>query len=437
MCTTTPEFDMTKLRVPSEFKALLSALQLSNPDTEPLEKLTDEEWSSLLTFCDLAQLTLPLAQLRIDGTPHWVSERLATNLADSTLRFERIKATYREAADALELAGVEHIVIKGFTQAPDYVADPRLRPQSDLDIFCPPESIDAAYGALKAICYKPSDLKTSYTHADHRAPLVQPGDWEWRGNLYDPEMPLSIELHFCLWNERISRIHVPEAKLFWNRRTVREVEGLSFSCLSPVDHLAHFTLHILRNLFLQEWIIRHVRELAFFLDAHANDELFWELWKQTHSQLLRSYAAISFYYAHAWFGCRLHPAAAHEIERLPEKQQSWLRFFSGSAMETMFGQNKDFLWLQLSMLSSWKEQLRIVSRTFVPTRTIGSINSATVYNRNKRPIQRKGNPVSHYVDYLISRSAQHIRADLVTIGRSLHWRLSEEHLAAKFLPGEI
>ena len=436
MRTTTPEFDARKLRIPSEVKALLSALQLSNPDTTLLANFSDAEWTRLLAFCDLAQLTLPLAQLRIKEMPLWVGERLAKNLADNALRFERVKATYREAAHALESAGLQHVVIKGFTQAPDYVADPRLRPQSDLDIFCPPESIDAAYRACEAIGYLPSGAKISYARADHQPALVRLGNWKWRGNLYDPEMPLSIELHFCLWNESDSHIPVPGTELFWNRRTTREVDGLSFSCLSPVDHLAHFTLHILRNLFLQEWIIRHVLELAFFLHSHADDEHFWENWKETHPPLLRTYAAIAFYYAHTWFGCRLHPQAAHEIDRLPAKQRSWLRYFSGSAMETMFGKNKDFFWLQLSMLSSRKEKLRIVSRTFVPARSIGSINSAGVYTRNKRPLQPKWSPILHYVDYLISQSAEHIRADLVALGRTLRWSLSEKDESPKISPAK-
>ena len=437
MYTATPEFGTAKLRIPSEVKALLPALQLSNPDTTRLEKLTNEEWTSLLTFCDLAQLTLPLAQLRMNGMPHWIRERLRNNLADNALRFERVKVTYGEAANALKSAGVEHVVIKGFAQAPDYVADPRLRPQSDIDIFCPPESIDAAYRALKAIGYRPSEVKMNYSHTDHRPTLARPGNWKWTGNLYDPEMPPSIELHFCLWNERLSRIRDPGTDSFWGRRTRREIEGLSFACLCGVDYLAYFALHILRNLFKSDWIIRHVRELAFFLHAHANDEHFWETWKETHSPSLRSYAATAFYYAHAWFGCQLHPLAAHEIDRLPEKQQSWLRYFSGSAMETMFGENKDFLWLQLGMLSSRKEKLKIASRTFLPVLSVGSINSIGVYNRNRRLPRPRGNPVWQYFDYLISRSTEHIRADLVTLGRSLHWRLSDEFLAAKFRPGDI
>ena len=121
------------LRIPAEVMALFPALHMRAPDTTELIGLSDAQWMSLLSFCDIAHLTLQMAQLPSEGFPQWVIDRLRTNLADNALRFERVKATYREAAAALDQAGVEHIVIKGFTQAPDYVANPQLRAQSDID----------------------------------------------------------------------------------------------------------------------------------------------------------------------------------------------------------------------------------------------------------------------------------------------------------------
>ena len=413
------------LRIPSEVTALLSALQLDNPSIASLNKLSDQEWVSLLAFSDTAHLTLSIAQLPLTGFPDWVVERLKTNLADNALRFERVKATYREASEALERAGVEHIVIKGFTQAPDYVADPRLRAQSDIDIFCPPDSIDDAQIALGSIGYEPSCVKISYALADHSPTLVRPGGWKWKGNPFDPEMPLSIELHFCLWNEHVSHISIPETGLFWVRRTMRMFDDFSYRCLSPVDHLGHFTLHILRNLFLRGWIVHHVRELAAFLHSHAGDDTFWRQWEETHSPSLRSFEAIAFYCARAWFGCRLHPLAAREIESLPATCRSWLDYFSGSALELMFQANKDSLWLHLNLLSSQGEKWKILKRTFIPA-SIVSIGVVPVQTRNKRLVQPRGtHPWQQYIDYLISRSIAHCRTNLATLRRGLHWLLSQ------------
>ncbi len=270
-------------RIPQEVAALIPALQLREPNTALLKKLSDREWLDLLAFCDLAHLTLSLAQLPADGLPQWVVERLNTNVTDNIKRFERVKATYKEAAAALSAAGVEHIVIKGFTQCPDYVELPGFRMQSDLDLYCPKEMIESATTALEEIGYFP-DLRINYRSADHSPTMIRPHDWVWRGNSFDPEMPLSIELHFCLWNETSSLFSIRETELFWGRRTTRTLEDLSFPCLSPVDHLAHLTLHILRNIFSRDWIIHHVQELAFFLHSHANDDVFWNSWSETHER---------------------------------------------------------------------------------------------------------------------------------------------------------
>lgn len=423
--TGSPKTGRKRLRIPAEVMALLSALQLSDADTTKLNALSDAHWGSLLEFCDIAHLTLAMAQLPSTGFPQWVRERLRVNLADNAMRFERVVTTYMEAAAALEQAGVEHIVIKGFTQAPDYVADPRLRRQGDLDIFCPPEKIDAAQRALQAIGYEILCEDVSLALADHGPTLVRTGNWKWKGNPFDPEMPLDIELHFCLWNECVSHIGDPGTKVFWERRTVREIDGFRFCCLSPADHLAHLILHIVRNLFLGDWIIHHVRELAVFLHSHADDEIFWQKWNGTRSASLGPFAAIAFYHARAWFGCLLHPLAAREIDRLPSSRHSWLKRFSGAALEVMFEQNKDALWLQLSFLSSRREQWRILKRVLIPSR-IGSMRSPGVQVRNKRRVHSDGWPLwQKYAGYLISRSAAHGRAGIATLWRGLRWRLSQ------------
>ena len=378
-------------RIPSEVAAVLAALHLSDPDTSLLKALDDREWSRLLEFCNTAHLTLQLAQVATDGFPDWVVDRLRANLADNALRFEQIKAIYREAAKALDDVKVEHIIVKGFTQAPDYVADPRLRRQSDLDFFCPPERIDDARAALEAVGYKSYDVIKEI--ADHTSVLVRLGNWQSRGNPFDPEMPLGIDLHFCLWNERVSLIRIPEVELFWERRTRRVVDGLSFPCLSPVDHLGYLSLHILRNIFLYDWIVHHVRELAIFLNSHADDDAFWQSWCEIHSPSLRSYEAIAFYYARAWFGCRLHHQAAQEIANLGVLQQSWLQRFSGSSLDVMFRQNKDSVWLHLSFVSAHRDRWKILRRCLIPPR-IAPIGAPSVNMRHKRLITSKGsNPL--------------------------------------------
>src|SRR5439155_7394018 len=92
---------LARSRAPVEAAALLTALQLRDADTSDLQSLSEIQWRSLLRFCDLAHLTLPLAQLRIEGIPPCVTRRLQSNMADNSKRFERVKTTYLEAATAL------------------------------------------------------------------------------------------------------------------------------------------------------------------------------------------------------------------------------------------------------------------------------------------------------------------------------------------------
>ena len=171
-------------RIPREVAALIAALQLKGGNAEALGKLEKSEWESLLRFSDLAHLTLLLSKVEPIGFPSWVVERLKRNAVDNAARFERFKATYQEAADALDQAGVEYMLLKGFTQAPEYVGDARLRMQSDLDFYCPKEMISRAEAALMFIGYQPEDT-VDYSRADHRPSMIRRRGWQWRGNALD------------------------------------------------------------------------------------------------------------------------------------------------------------------------------------------------------------------------------------------------------------
>ena len=142
-------------RLPHHGEALLAALQFRNSSMEGLQELQESQWHDLLWLSDLMHLTLPLGQVCGDDLPRWVHERIDHNLADNSQRFARTKAVYSELAKGLREANVECLVIKGFAQYPDYVENPRLRAQSDIDLFCPPETIYRARDVLVGLGYQP------------------------------------------------------------------------------------------------------------------------------------------------------------------------------------------------------------------------------------------------------------------------------------------
>jgi Uncharacterised nucleotidyltransferase len=395
-------------RIPREVAALIAALQLKGGNAEALGELEQREWESLLRFCDLAHLTLLLSQVEAGDSPSWVVERLERNVADNAARFERIKATYQEAASAFDRAGVEYVMLKGFTQAPEYVSDARLRMQSDLDVYCPKEMIGRAKAALVLIGYQPEQT-VDYSHADHLPSLIRQGDWQWRGNAFDPEMPLSIELHFCLWNEGISWFPVPEVDRFWDRRIRRSLGDMSFPDLSPVDHLGYLAIHILRGLLCREWVIHHVHELATFLHTHAKSDEFWREWKETHSDSFRALQAISFAHARAWFSCDIHSDIQSEIAAMPPIHREWLDRFAGSALDGMFCKNKDGVWLHASLVKPSRKRLSLIWQTIVPTR-VSSVDGPAVRIKD-RELKESGirNKYLRYAGYVVSRTLSHVR----------------------------
>jgi hypothetical protein len=362
--------------VPREFAALMDALQLQGANTDALLQLERRDWEKLLGLCDLAHLTLALAQIPERDFPTWVIRRLERNNTDNALRYERVRATYAEVAEALHGAGVPHLVIKGFTQAPDYVKDPRYRMQSDLDFYCLPGDLSKAQEILQKIGYKPVD-GVDYRAADHVPTLSRLGSWKWRGNMFDPEMPPSIELHYCLWNENRTLIRIPDFESFWARRVTRTIDDFSFPALSTFDHLGFFALHIVRGIIFGDWIVHHVRELAEFLDRHADDSLFWMEWQVQHSPHLRSLEAIAFWLAETWFSCRLDSVARYEVQSMPRGRTEWLERFGGSALEVMFRRNKDGRLLQLLLLESWHERREVLRRAIVSKSLIELVRPAS------------------------------------------------------------
>jgi Uncharacterised nucleotidyltransferase len=418
-------------RIPRELAALIAALQLKGATTEALLELDEREWKSLLQFCDIAHLTLPLAQIETNGFPSWVIDRLKGNIADNAARFERVKATFQEAATALKEAGSDYIVLKGFAQTPEYVTDARLRLQSDLDFYCPKEVIHRAETALTRIGYQPEQT-TDYSRADHLPTLIRQGEWQWRGNSFDPDMPLSIELHFCLWNEDIYWLSLPEVERFWDRRIIRTLGDMSFPALNPVDHLAYFSLHILRTLLTGDWVIHHVHELASFLHKKAEDDEFWSAWKQTHRGPLRVLQAIAYSHAASWFCCDIHAEVLQACQELDPKIQEWLRRFTGSSLEGMFHQNKAWVWLHSALLNSPEKRRRLLKRALVPSRMPGKGEPTVVFeNRQPRRIGRS-NPHMRYIAYVVSRLMAHLRLIPVTLFQGLSLWLSQRQLKKQF-----
>lgn len=342
-------------------RIVLSALRFRDSSPELLRTLSDSQWQELLVYSDLSHLTLFLRLSCSDFFPGWVRDRVEQYAADNLERVALIESSYLEIQSAFVAASVEYVVLKGFAQVPDFASNLGARFQSDIDFFCPEESLPAATTTLRQLGYVP--VPTLPT-ADHLPAMVRRGDWKWRGNMYDPEMPPSVELHHRMWNRRMMRFGPSDLNSFWSRRTTRCVEGLSFPGLHPIDNLGFAALQVLRDLLGYGLLAHKVYELAYFLHHHANNDTFWREWRSSHADELRNWQAVSFGLAHACFGCDLAPNVEDEINKLPGSILKWFTEYSTSSLKTYRTLNKDALWVHFALVRSLRDRLLVLMKVF-------------------------------------------------------------------------
>jgi len=407
---------------PRYVTALISALSFGSSQPELLRTLDDSEWQQLLIFGDQMHLTIPLMQVCSNYCPDWVQSRVDRNIVDNACRFEMIKTTYAEIADALREAHVDHLVLKGFSKTPDYAPDPRHRIQSDIDLFCPPETIFRARDALFALGYKAQHTFDEMPW-DHLPPLRRPTTWQWHGNAYDPEMPLSIELHHCLWDHVAAQCGPEGVNDFWQRRVERKLEEIVFPALCPVDSLGYLALNLLRDLLRAGIVTSQVYELAWFLHRNSGNDEFWNRWRQIHDEELRRLESVSFLLAATWFHCDLSEAAQTEIKRLPVSTRKWFEIHATSPSPMGWRRpNKDGIWLHSSLLNSAAEKRKLVVGKLFPRRVLPV--DAAIANRvaNSCPTEESVSyNYSRYVVYLFARVMYHLRILPATLWHGLCW----------------
>jgi hypothetical protein len=332
---------------------VLAALHFGEPRPEALARLTDAERVAALDYCHHAGLALLVRDVLPEAT--------ARDAANNLLRLRVLEETYRRLADL----PVEFVALKGITQCELFGIRREDRAQSDVDLYCPRETVEAARDALVAAGYQPiAGLEAFPT--DHLPALTRPTTWKWRGDFFDPEMPLAVELHFQFWNPELERLPAEGIGAFWTRRVWRRVGGADLAVLCPADAVAYAALHLLKHVLHGDTRPFHVYEIASFLHGHADDEAFWTEWRRLHPATLRRLQTVGFLLAETWFGCRLPPAAREEAERLPAATRVWFREFATSPAEQRFRANKDELWLHLSLLDSKLDALRVARRRLLP-----------------------------------------------------------------------
>ena len=403
----------------THFLAVLEALRFHDRPAHGLETIPEDAWPALLSATDRSHLTLALGASCRDSLPESVRSRIDRDLAGNAVRYDRLVAAQSQITGALSLYGIEYVVMKGLSQWPYYCDSPRERPQYDIDIYVPDESISRAVKAVRELGYEPVN-DTPDPGADHLPAMIRKTGWTWRGDYYDPEMPFSLELHFRFWNLPMMRFEVADVTEFWPRRMMRHVNGLEFCTLDPVDGLSYSALHLVRHLLEGDLRLRHVYEIAHFLERSAEDETFWLRWRETGLPSCRVMEGIVFRLAVEWFHCNLHPRAQETIEQLPAPVKRWFSLFALSPALGIGDPHKNELWLHFCLLNNWKDRRAIAIRRLLPTGRARVVLDAHVPASKVNGVLRVRR-VAGEVSFMAKRVLHHLRTLAPTIRGAYLW----------------
>ena len=346
--------------LPPGARATLAAMHLSAPTLGLLRGLTAEDWRDALEYCGRHRLTLPLRAIARHVMPPDVARQVDHDAARYRTRIEAFGELYADLNRRLGAAGLEFVALKGLPSALSLDLPIATRVQYDVDLYLQREEAIRAQELLSRSGWSPVKAMEAFP-TDHLPVLVPQTNWQWKGDLFDVEMPIPVELHFRFWAEEIERLPAPGVEQFWERRRTVRVAGADIGVLCPQDALAYATLHLLKHVLRGSAKAYHVYEIALILEARANDGAFWSAWRECHSPQLRRLETVIFRLAEEWFGCR-----TPEGLEVPAACEAWLESFALSPATQEFRPNKDHLWLHLSLLESPADRWRVARRRLVP-----------------------------------------------------------------------
>jgi MFS family permease len=307
-------------------------------------------------------------------------------------------------------------------------------------VYCPLESVLSARDALFSLGYTTPHL--DHVPSDHLPTLVPRHNWKWKGNHFDPEIPICFELHHCWWDAETNRIHPKGLEEFWTRRCCYVIDDFSFPSLDPVDNLGYTSINLLRHLLKSFPATEQVYGLARFLHHRADDRTFWQRWRDLHDDSLRRLEAISFLLARQWFKCRLAEEAKDEVDRLPQSVQEWFRHFGASTLSTKFDIRKDGLWLHLGLLDSNRDKCAVFLQRVTPLPVRVPTIQSVVGSEDPSPVSPDGALLPRlsrfaarslpYAKWLGSRGFYHFAPLPLTLMRRVVYQFSRRNLGRQF-----
>ncbi len=391
------------------------SLSFNEDRSRLLRHIPSARWPELLDLTDAAHISLAVATRCLNGAPESVRDFLETRLTRNAERHARIVAAHKEIAEALGSRGIDFVVLKGLTHAGFWNSNSFYRPQYDADIYVPQDLLGAASEVFRSLGYEP--CQPELHGSDHLPTMLRRTGWRWRGDFFDPDQPLALELHFRFWNPTLGFV-THDADSFWNRKVIADLGGVTLPALNPVDRLRYAAWHAVRHLLRGSLRILHVYELAHFLHRSTEDHDFWQTWTDEGPAADRVTELIAFRLAREWFGCRMNQLVQDYMCTLPANIERWFELFAFSAVTGITRPNKDELFLNLCLAQGGDKGRQIAARRILPGRIPTFVLDAHDQTVNFQLRLRRG--LSRTL-FIARRAGHHIQTLPPLLGSGIRW----------------
>ena len=261
-------------------EAIIGCLQLSGTsyDFEQMARFSARDWERTLGWIDRAGLALYLTErLRACGAiavlPPQMSARFERNLADNRGRVDHLLYETGCINEKFDQAGVQYVVIKGFSLWPEFCSNPYLRTQCDLDYLVARQSLRSAQNVLLGLGYEGRRSSALQEFAFERPLQRVPSQFDSPYKLQTTPM---VELHVGIWEEMTHHVPLAEPAFVLTSPEVKEWGGLQFPVLSEEEALLLQVLHVFQHM-VSYWVkLSWLFEIGCFIEKRSRDSLFWK-----------------------------------------------------------------------------------------------------------------------------------------------------------------
>jgi len=236
-------FDVSGLPAEDRLLLLCAHVKLALPDQEALQELARGplDWDRVMAVA-VRQGIVTLVFYHLNSLrpyppiPPRVLLKLEQIYRAAQLLGMRQRYEYARLVDALRLAGITTILLKGLALREVIYPDPALRPSGDIDLLVPPDTVEQTEQILQGLGYIPDDKE-------------RPRHW-YRPETYHHLVPyrlpgreVQVEIHWALAPPKANlQIAIED---LWQRAIVVQAAGRPARLLSPEDLLIHLSLHAL------------------------------------------------------------------------------------------------------------------------------------------------------------------------------------------------